>query len=132
QHRHRRGGVRAHHAPAGLHDEARCRQLRAAASSHPADVKGRDPGDAWEHAGLSSAGNAPAYRGPWGLVILPDTSAWIDYLRDQRTPAVEALQAAIEQDIAVLCEPVRAEIMRGSRDRGHQDRLERFFAPFEL
>jgi len=65
-------------------------------------------------------------------VILPDSSAWIDYFRGRDTPARPALRAAIEQGIAVLCEPVWAEAMRGARDDRHHDRMERLFAPIEM
>lgn len=65
-------------------------------------------------------------------MILPDSSAWIDYLRNRDTPAVEALDAAIKQDLVVLCEPVWAEVMRGARDDRHHDELERTLAPFEM
>jgi len=65
-------------------------------------------------------------------VILPDSSAWIDYLRDRDTPTVDALDAAIHQGLAVLCEPVWAELLRGARDDRHQDRLERTLAGFPM
>jgi predicted nucleic acid-binding protein len=65
-------------------------------------------------------------------VILPDSSAWIDYLRERDSPARPALRAAIRQGIAVLCEPVWAELLRGARDDRNQARLERTLAGFPM
>lgn len=61
-------------------------------------------------------------------MILADSSAWIDYLRDRATPAVDALDAAIREGIAVLCEPVWAELVRGARDDRAQESVERALA----
>jgi predicted nucleic acid-binding protein len=57
-------------------------------------------------------------------VILADSSAWIDYLANRSTPAVEALVAAIRAEIALLCEPVWAELTRGARDEREQKKIE--------
>lgn len=65
-------------------------------------------------------------------MILPDSSAWIDYLRDRDIPTVDALDGAIRQGIAVLCEPVWAELLRGARDDRHQEQLERALAGFPM
>jgi predicted nucleic acid-binding protein len=65
-------------------------------------------------------------------VILPDSSAWIDYLRERESPARPALRAAIREGIAVLCEPVWAELVRGARDDRNQRRLERTLAGFPM
>jgi predicted nucleic acid-binding protein len=65
-------------------------------------------------------------------VILPDSSAWVDYLRDRESVTVDALDAAIRQGIAVVCEPVWAELLRGARDDRNQARLERTLAGFPM
>lgn len=65
-------------------------------------------------------------------MIVADSSAWIDYLRDRDTPTVDALDGAIRQGIAVLCEPVWAEVMRGVRDGRDRDRVERALAGFDV
>ncbi len=65
-------------------------------------------------------------------MILPDSSAWIDYLRERDSPARPALRAAIRDGIAVLCEPVWAELVRGARDDRNQERLERTLAGFPM
>lgn len=59
------------------------------------------------------------------MVILPDTSAWVDYLRNRSTPAVAALDAGVRQGIVTVCEPVWAELVQGARDDLEQDRIER-------
>lgn len=65
-------------------------------------------------------------------MILADSSAWIDYLRDRATPTVDALEGAMRQRIAVLCEPVWAEVMRGTREGPDRDRVERALASVEM
>ena len=65
-------------------------------------------------------------------MILPDSSAWIDYLRDRDGFTADALDAAIRQGIAVLCEPVWAELVRGARDDRNQAQLERTLAGFPM
>jgi len=65
-------------------------------------------------------------------VILPDSSAWIDYLRGRDTPARPALRAALGQNLAVVCEPVWAEVMLGARDERHLDRMGRMFAQLPM
>jgi predicted nucleic acid-binding protein len=65
-------------------------------------------------------------------VILPDSSAWIDFLRNRDTPTTDALDGAIRQGVALLCEPVWAELVRGARDDRTQQRLERTLAGFPM
>ncbi|MFT4028815.1 MAG: PIN domain nuclease [Protaetiibacter sp.] len=65
-------------------------------------------------------------------MIVPDSSAWIDYLRERDTPARPALRAALRQDLAVLCEPVWAELMRGVRDGRDRTRIERTLAGLDI
>lgn len=65
-------------------------------------------------------------------MILPDSSAWIDYLRARDTPARAALRAAIDQGIVVMCEPVWAELIAGARDDRHQEQLEETLGSFDM
>ncbi len=65
-------------------------------------------------------------------MILPDSSAWIDFLRGRDTPARLALRAAIGQGLVVLCEPVWAEVMQGARDERHHGTLARTLAQFAM
>jgi predicted nucleic acid-binding protein len=47
-------------------------------------------------------------------VILIDTSAWIDFFRDDE-PLADSVDAALKSDDAALCGPVVTEIRRGIR-----------------
>ena len=50
------------------------------------------------------------------VVILVDTSVWVDYLRGEATPAAEALRQLVvdqPQDIAT-CEPIAMELLAGA------------------
>jgi predicted nucleic acid-binding protein len=51
-------------------------------------------------------------------VILIDTSAWIEFLRDTKSPVCARVDALLSSDIAV-CEPVRMEVLAGARDERH-------------
>lgn len=50
------------------------------------------------------------------MVIVVDTSAWIDFFRDSRTPAAVRLQELIEAgaDLAIT-EPILMEVLAGAR-----------------
>lgn len=65
-------------------------------------------------------------------MILPDSSAWIDYLRGVDSPARIAVRAAIRQGVAVVCEPVWAEVMRGARDDRQWATIARALAGLDL
>jgi predicted nucleic acid-binding protein len=60
-------------------------------------------------------------------VILVDTSAWIEFLRDTGSPVCERVDALVDDDIAVS-EPIRMEVLAGARDEDHLDRLRRLLA----
>lgn len=60
-------------------------------------------------------------------MILIDTSAWIEFLRDTGSPVAARVDAALDQDIAV-CDPVRMEILAGARDERHLSDLRRLLA----
>jgi predicted nucleic acid-binding protein len=60
-------------------------------------------------------------------VILVDTSAWIEFLRDTGTPACVQVDALLDGDIAT-CDPVRMEVLAGARDEGHLGDLRRLLA----
>jgi predicted nucleic acid-binding protein len=61
-------------------------------------------------------------------VIVPDSSAWIGYFRGVDSPTRLALRGAIRQRVAVLCEPVWAEVMRGAREGRDRSAIEKAFA----
>jgi predicted nucleic acid-binding protein len=59
-------------------------------------------------------------------VILVDTSAWVDYLRDRRTVAAKALIALIDQDAELATtEPVIMELLAGADTPARGEALER-------
>jgi predicted nucleic acid-binding protein len=60
-------------------------------------------------------------------VILVDTSAWIEFLRDTNSPVCARVDALLSADIAV-CEPVRMEVLAGARDERHLSDLRRLLA----
>jgi predicted nucleic acid-binding protein len=51
-------------------------------------------------------------------VILVDTSAWIEFLRDTGSPVCERVDALLGDEI-VICHPVRMELLAGARDAQH-------------
>jgi predicted nucleic acid-binding protein len=51
-------------------------------------------------------------------MILIDTSAWIEFLRDTGTPTCEAVDRLLATDIAT-CDAVRMEVLAGARDEAH-------------
>lgn len=61
------------------------------------------------------------------LVILIDSSAWIEFLRDTGSPTCLRVDELLASDIAV-CEPVRMEILAGARDDRHLSDLRRLLA----
>jgi len=55
-------------------------------------------------------------------VILIDTSAWIEYLRDTGSPICDEVDRLLATDIGI-CDPVRMEILAGARDEAHLRQL---------
>lgn len=55
-------------------------------------------------------------------MILIDTSAWIEFLRDTGSLVCEEVDRLIAADIA-SCDPVRMEILAGARDEQHLRQL---------
>ena len=51
-------------------------------------------------------------------MILVDTSAWIEFLRDTASPICIRVDELLASDIAT-CHPVRMEILAGARDEAH-------------
>jgi predicted nucleic acid-binding protein len=60
-------------------------------------------------------------------VILVDSSAWIEFLRDTGSRACTRVDELLDRDIAT-CDPVRMEVLAGARDEAHLDRLRRLLA----
>jgi len=60
-------------------------------------------------------------------MILIDTSAWVEFLRDTGSPVCRRVDAVLADDIAV-CDPVRMEVLAGGRDDEHLQNLRRLLA----
>ena len=51
-------------------------------------------------------------------MILIDSSAWIEFLRDTGSRACERVDELLAEPIAI-CHPIRMEVLAGARDEGH-------------
>lgn len=51
-------------------------------------------------------------------MILVDTSAWIEFLRDTGSAARDRVEKLMESEIAV-CDPIRMDGLAGARDQRH-------------
>ena len=60
-------------------------------------------------------------------MILVDTSAWIEFLRDTGSTVCERVDVSLGGDIAI-CDAVRMEVLAGARDERHLDTLRRLLA----
>lgn len=60
-------------------------------------------------------------------MILVDSSAWVEFLRDTDSEICERVQHALEQPIAIA-DPIRMEILAGARDEAHLNSLRRLLA----
>jgi hypothetical protein len=55
-------------------------------------------------------------------VILVDTSAWVEFLRDTGSSVCARVDELLDADIAT-CHPIRMEVLAGARDERHLDDL---------
>jgi predicted nucleic acid-binding protein len=55
-------------------------------------------------------------------VILVDTSAWIEFLRDTGSPVCQAVDDLLDDETAI-CDVVSMEVLAGARDDAHLDAL---------
>lgn len=60
-------------------------------------------------------------------MILVDTSAWVEYLRDTGSAVCGRVYDLLDEQIAT-CSPVRMEVLAGARDENHLDDLRRLLA----
>lgn len=60
--------------------------------------------------------------------IIVDTSAWIDFFRNQSGEISDMVAALIEQDRAVLVGPVLSELLQGLKSRREADTLNELFS----
>ncbi len=55
-------------------------------------------------------------------MILIDSSAWIEFLRDTGSPTCEEVDRLLSGNVAI-CDPVRMEVLAGARDDAHLRQL---------
>ncbi len=60
-------------------------------------------------------------------MILIDTSAWIEFLRDTGSPTCNRVDRVLGGEIAT-CDAVRMEVLSGARDEQHLQSLRRLLA----
>jgi len=60
-------------------------------------------------------------------LILIDTSAWVEFLRDTASAVCQKVDDLLGDDIAT-CHPVRMEVLAGARDERHLFDLRRLLA----
>ncbi len=60
-------------------------------------------------------------------MILVDTSAWIEFLRDTDSPVCHRVDELLAEEVAI-CDVIRMEVLAGARDERHLHRLRRLLA----
>lgn len=60
-------------------------------------------------------------------MILIDTSAWVEFLRNTGSPVCERVDQLLGGDFAT-CDPIRMEVLAGARDERHLNDLRRLLA----
>jgi len=60
-------------------------------------------------------------------MILVDTSAWVEYLRDTGSATCNRVDAVLGEEIAI-CDAIRMEVLAGARNEGHLHALRRLLA----
>lgn len=60
-------------------------------------------------------------------MILVDTSAWVEFLRDTGSPVCQAVDDLLADDLAV-CDPISMEVLAGARNQRHLGDLRRLLA----
>lgn len=60
-------------------------------------------------------------------MILIDTSAWIEFLRDTGSPVCQRVGDLLAAEIAT-CDVIRMEVLAGARDEQHLQQLRRLLA----
>ena len=60
-------------------------------------------------------------------MVLIDTSAWVEFLRDTGSTVCARLDDLLDDEIAV-CDPIRMEVLAGARDELHLHSLRRLLA----
>jgi predicted nucleic acid-binding protein len=64
-------------------------------------------------------------------MILIDTSAWVEFLRDTQSPVCARVDELLDGEIATS-HPIRMEVLAGARDERHLEQLRRLLARASL
>jgi len=56
-------------------------------------------------------------------VILVDSSAWIEFLRDTGSPVCSRVERLLHADDIATCHPIRMEVLAGARGEQHLSQL---------
>jgi predicted nucleic acid-binding protein len=67
-----------------------------------------------------------------GLMLIADTSAWVEWLRGTDSPTNVAFREAFADNLVVLLEPVKAELLFGARDRAEVGTLRQLFETLDF
>lgn len=65
-------------------------------------------------------------------MITVDSSVWVSHLRGLRTPSVVRLETLIRHEPIVVGDLVLLELLQGTRDDRHAERIERALRRFEV
>ena len=72
-------------------------------------------------------GGRPGRDADRPLMILIDTSAWIEFLRDTGSVTCHRVDELLEGEVAI-CDAIRMEVLAGARDERHLHALRRLLA----
>lgn len=61
-------------------------------------------------------------------MVIVDTSAWIEFLRDQRQEFADRVEVLLDGQEAALTEPVTMEVLQGGRSPRHTRDLQRLLS----
>lgn len=64
-------------------------------------------------------------------MILIDTSAWVEFLRDTGSTVCQRVDAVLDEEIAIS-HPIRMEVLAGARNEGHLEDLRGLLARSSL
>ena len=76
-------------------------------------------------------GESRRHAGKQSRLILVDTSAWVEFLRDTDSSVCQRVDDLLDADIAT-CHPIRMEVLAGARDEQHLNDLRRLLARASL
>lgn len=65
-------------------------------------------------------------------MIIIDTSAWVEFLRDTGSPVCDRVDALLDDDEIATCHPIRMEVLAGARDEQHLSDLRGLLARASL